>query len=518
MQSAAAGLILATGAPALARAPDPVAVTRAGKVRGITADGIHCFKGVRYGADTGTRRFQPPLPPQPWSDVRDALDYGPASPQSRADVPVSEDCLFVNVWTPGLADGARRPVMVYIHGGAYNHGSGSSPLYDGTRLCRRGDVVVVTVNHRLNAFGYLYLARLGVPDALKASGNAGMLDLVLALRWVRDNIAAFGGDPGNVMLFGQSGGGAKIATLMAMPAAMGLFHRVATMSGQQVTASGPLNATRRTMAFLNALGLQPDETPRLLTLPQDRLLAGLSTTDPVIGSGPLYFGPVLDERNLPRHPFYPDAPAQSADIPMIIGNTRDETRNLIGGSDPSTFDLTWEQLPLKLAPAMRVDIEPETVVSVYRRLYPHYSPSDVFFAATTAGRSWRAAVIEAELRAQQGAPAFVYQLDWPSPRDGGKWGAPHMLDIPLVFDNCDKPGSITGTGSDAHRVATQMSEAFIAFARSGDPNCAAIPRWQPYTLPDRATLVINTRSGLVADPRGDERRLFAKVPFIQQGT
>jgi para-nitrobenzyl esterase len=390
-------------------------------------------------------------------------------------------------------------------------------LYDGTRLCHRGDVVVVTVNHRLNAFGYLYLARLGGPQ-FADSGNAGMLDLVMALRWVRDNIAEFGGDPGRVMLFGQSGGGAKIATLMGMPVARGLFHRAATMSGQQVTASGPLNATSRAHAFLDALKLPAQRVEEISTLPKERLLEAMAATDPVIGKGSLYFGPVLDERTLPQHPFFPEAPLISAQVPMIIGNTHDETRLLIGGSDPAAFSLQWEQLPAKLSAHMRVDIIPETVVAAYRQMYPQYSPSDVFFAATTAARSWRGALIEVELRAAQGAPAYAYELDWKSPLDGGKWGAPHTLDIPLVFDNIDKQGSLTGTSADAQKVADQMSEAFIAFAKTGDPNTRAVPKWEPYQLPRRQTLLFDTQSRLADDPRGKERELFAKVPWVQQGT
>jgi len=517
-----AGLLTVSGLSSLAwSAPSSRATTartKAGKVRGLLSEGIHCFRGVRYGEDTAARRFMPPLPPASWQQTRDATQYGAASPQTgKEEETTDEDCLFLNVWTPGLHDDARRPVMFYIHGGAYSHGSGSSPLYDGTRLCRRGDVVVVTVNHRLGAFGYLYLARLGDPS-LADSGNAGMLDLVLALKWVRDNIAAFGGDPERVMLFGQSGGGAKIATLLAMPAARGLFHRAATMSGQQVTASGPLNATTRTRTFLEALRLPPERLDDIRTLPREKLLEAMAATDPIIGKGSLYFGPVLDERTLQRHPFYPDAPAISADIPMIIGNTHDETRGLIGSSDPSAFSLQWEQLPQKLAVNMRVDITPEIVVSAYRQMYPHYSPSDVFFAATTAARSWRGAIIEAEARAAQGAPAYAYELDWKSPVDGGKWGAFHTLDIPLAFDNIGQKDSQTGTSADAQRLADQMSEAFIAFARTGNPNTRAIPHWDPYQLPRRQTMVFDVESRLVDDPRGRERELFAKVPWIQQGT
>jgi para-nitrobenzyl esterase len=344
-----------------------------------------------------------------------------------------------------------------------------------------------------------------------------MLDLVLALEWVRDNIAEFGGDPGKVMVFGQSGGGAKIATMMAMPAAKGLFHRAATMSGQQVTASGPGNATRRTLAWLGALKLRPEQAGEVRTLPVDRLVEAQSAQDPVLGFGGLYFGPVLDERTLTRHPFYPNAPVQSAQIPMIIGNTHDETRAFLGG-DPTNFTVDWAGLPAKLTQAnMRVDIDPDTVIAEYRRLYPAYSASDVLFAATTAARSWRAANIEAEERARAGTPAFVYQVDWVSPREGGRLGAPHMADIPLVFDNVAAAGS-NAVGPTAQPMAERMSQAFLAFARAGDPNCPAIPRWEPYGLARRQTMVFDNATRMVDDPRGAERRLFEKVPFVQAGT
>jgi para-nitrobenzyl esterase len=533
------GLLIAAGAAAAtaaltpnagfaATSASPIVKTAAGKVRGATSDGVHVFKGLRYGADTGgARRFMPPVKPEPWTEVKDALAYGAASMQQgkgEEGETLSEDCLFLNVWTPakagkaGLADGGKRPVMFYIHGGAYNGGSGGHPWYDGTKLAKRGDVVVVTVNHRLNAFGYLYLARLFNDPSVADSGNNGQLDLILALQWVRDNIAQFGGDPDNVMLFGQSGGGAKIATLMGTPSAKGLFHRAATMSGQQVTVGGPFNATKRAKLFLDKLGVT--DLAALRALPADQMLNGLRAVDPIAGTGGVYMGPVLDERSLTRHPFFPDAAPEGLSVPMMCGNTHDETRGFIGW-DTKAFDMTWEQVIAKLPGQLnaRVDIDPETVVAAYRKIYPNYSPSDVYFAASTAGRSWKAAIIQAEERAKAGAPAYVYQVDWKSPKDGGIFGAPHTIDIGLVFGTLDAKGSIVGTGPDSVAMSNAVSDAFIAFAKTGNPNTAAIPAWEPYTLPRRQTMVFNTpASKMQDDPRGAERELFNKVPFTQFGT
>lgn len=505
----------------------PVVKTTNGKVRGYVDGEVSVFKGLRYGADTGgARRFMPPVRPEPWTDVKDALAYGPASMQTgkgEEGETLSEDCLFLNVWTPakpgknGLADGGKRPVMVYIHGGAYNGGSGANPWYEGTRLARRGDVVVVTVNHRLNAFGYLYLARLFNDPSVADSGNAGQLDLVLALRWVRDNIAAFGGDPDRVMLFGQSGGGAKIATLMGMPAAKGLFHRAATMSGQQVTVGGPFNATRRAKAFLDQLGIK--DLAALRALPARDMLAGLKAIDPIAASGGVYMGPVLDERSLTRHPFFPDAAPDGLLVPMMCGNTHDETKGFIGW-DAKAFPQTWDEVIARLPGQFnaRIDIDPETVVAFYRQTYPTYSPADVYFAASSAGRSWKAAIIQAEERARANAPAYVYQVDWKSPIQGGIFGAPHTIDIGLVFGTLDAKGSIVGTGPESVAMSNTMSDAFIAFARTGDPNGGNLPRWEPYTLERRQTMVFDNTSRMEDDPRGAERAFFNRVPFTQFGT
>ena len=532
--SAASAAVAMTPVASKAAAKPPIVVTQAGPVTGQVKNGVNVFLGLRYGQDTAKARFQPPVKPVSWTDPAPALAYGAASPQASHDLrstePQSEDCLFLNVWTPEANSRKKRPVMFYIHGGAYSGGSGSDALYDGTNLCLRGDVVVVTINHRLNVFGYLYLARLEhmlagqsydarKPGPLAWSGNTGQMDLHMGLEWVRDNIAAFGGDPDCVMVFGQSGGGAKIATMMATPAAKGLFNRAATMSGQQITASGPGNATLRATAVLKTLGLGADldGLAKVRSLPVADLLSALKTVDPVIGSGDVYMGPVLDQTVLFRHPFYPDAAPQGVAIPMMIGNVHDETRAFLGG-DPKNYSLTWDELPAKMAKDYRVDIDPYLVMDTYRKLYPGMTPSDVFFAATTAGRSWRGAIIEDEERAKAGHPAFAYQVNFTAPTDNGIHGAPHTIDIPLAFNNVQVPYVYMADTPQAHQMADLMSDAFIAFARTGSPQTPALPEWKGYTMEHRETMVMDLKPELVNDPRGAERKLFEAVPFIQQGT
>jgi para-nitrobenzyl esterase len=514
-------------------ADEAIATTTSGKVRGFIDNGVLVFKGIPYGDDTSKRRFRPPAPPVPWDGVRDALAFGSAAPMvpavrrrsalgtteptTESVLHMGEDCLVLNVWTPGLGDGVKRPVMVYIHGGAYNTGTSNSNLYDGVNLCRQGDVVVVTMNHRLNIFGYLYLAEIGGPQYAD-SGNVGMLDLILMLQWVRDNISEFGGDPENILIFGQSGGGAKCATLMSMPEAKGLFHRVISMSGQQVTARQPQSATQTAKDVLKALGFGLDQVDQLQTVPVEKLLGAMKGH---------YFGPVKDGRSVPRDPFDPDAPPLSANIPMMLGNCHDETTTFFGAADdPSLWALTWDDLPDAIGTRIKNflgNLKVEDLIADYRRIYPEYSPSQVFFASTTAFRSWRSQLIEAERRGEQNSPGgtWVYQLNWGARRNGIRW-AGHASDIPLAFNNFGKGNDfgadLAANDPDAPKMARIVSDIFIAFARRGVPQTEGIPRWPIFDLKDRATMIFDLPCRIENDPRGGERRLIEAVAYVQPGT
>jgi para-nitrobenzyl esterase len=484
----------------------------AGKFSGIPSGEGWAFKGIRYGR---AERFQAPVRAPRSDETQNAWEFGPIAPQRSGSGLMDEQCLYLNIWTPEAHPKAAKPVMLYIHGGAYSNGTVTVPTNDGEALAATEDVVVVTVNHRLNALGYLYLARMDPRFA--DSGNLGQLDLIVALQWVRENIAGFGGDPKRVFVFGQSGGGAKIATMMGMPAAKGLFHSAATMSGQQVTASGPMNAHKRAQAYLAKLGLKENDLGRLLELPVGKLIEATEAVDPILGGG-VYFGPVLDMKWLVRHPFWPDPNPQSNHIPMILGNTRDETRAFIPAESARVKGLTWDNLAATMAPELRMDVLPEWVVSEYRAHFPGDTPEQIFYRATTAGRSWPGQVIEADARAAAGAKAtWVYQLDYQSPVQPSR-GAPHTGDIPLVFGTLGAEGSITGTGPEAQRLSRQMMGAFAALARTGKPVAKGVPLWPAYTLPKRATMVFDVESKAVNDPRKWERELFARVPYIQPGS
>ncbi len=494
--------------------PAPVATTKAGKVKGAVEDGVNVFKGVRYGADTSKYRFGPPQPPEPWTDVKDALAYGASTPQNPAgnggglfvswrpepQPPQSEDCLFLNVWTQGLDD-KKRPVMVWFHGGGFTTGSGSSRAYDGVRLAKRGDVVVVTVNHRLNVLGHLNLAKYGAEFA--DSGAAGSMDMVHALNWVKDNIASFGGDPGKVLIFGQSGGGAKICTLLAMDSAKGLFHRAVIHSGPRIKHATQEESGKAADAFIAKLGLTKANIAEIKTKPVADLLKAMVDV-PAAGSGP-----VLDKRSITRHPFDPDSPSVSNSVPVMIGCTRTEGTSLVpAGEKP--FDITWETLPSALKKSFP-DKDPAKIIAAYKKDLPNVEAPELWFMATSDARFFQNSVTIADRRSKAAgaAPIYFYELDWVTPVMGGKRYVPHALDIGLVFDNVAKSETMSGTGPDAQQMADIMSETWLSFTKTGDPNNAKVPMWPAYTAKDRPMMVFKLKPAVENDVRKDERALTA---------
>jgi para-nitrobenzyl esterase len=479
--------------------PGPIARTAMGNVRGRTDAGVNIFKGIPYGGDTAQRRFQSPVAPAPWTGVRDTIEFAPMAPQpagtsprsySHGFVPQGEDCLNLNVWTPALRDGRKRPVFVYFHGGGYN--TLSANQVDGTRFSRLGDAVVVGVNHRLNGFGFLFLADLGGPE-FAASGNAGLHDLVRALQWVRENITEFGGDPGRVTIFGESGGASKCAMLMAMPSARGLFHRVWTSSGAGLSGLPRARATAEARLVLKALDLTPERIAEIKTIPMERLVAAM---------GGRVWAPVVDGDMLPRHPFVPDASPLSADIPMVIGTTRDEMMSFLE-KDPAYSELSWEKLQEVLTSMRRfTDPSPEKIIAEYRRLYPEYSPRRVLFAVMTVVNLWGGIVVQSEKRAAQSGPTYVYCLDWPA---NGQ--AAHAIDLWLMLNDPDLNWR-TKREPDAQRMADLLSESLLAFGRTGEPAVATLPRWPRFNLENRPTMIFDLPPRLEDDPRGAERRLL----------
>ena len=523
---------LVSGGPAQAAPPrkkggqtGAVAETSRGRVRGVNVEGIRTFKGIPYGASTeGANRFRAPRPAVPWTGIRDVLMPGPICPQElrprpsfasswTIEQPMSEDCLFLNIWTPALRDHHKRPVMVWLHGGGFATGSGANPVYDGTNLARKGDVVIVTLNHRLNVFGHLFLARAGGAEYAE-SGNLGILDIVAALRWIRVNIAEFGGDPANVTIFGQAGGGAKVSVLMALTQTRGLFHRAIVQSGSHLDGLSQDEANATALAFLKTVDVPASDLARLQKLSFDQILAGMRRLAATPGLK-ANFSPVIDGRFLTRAPWTPDAPAASATVPMLIGTTRTETTALIGATDPSTFTLDEAGLRRSLeawVPARDVD----RVVAGYRRSAPSASPSDLFFAITSARRVRQQAWLQAERKAaQNGASVWLYELDWQTPVEGGKWKSPHSLDLAFVFDNVARSKSMVGEGLEQSALAEQMSAAWIAFARTGNPNTRAVPQWPQFRAGERATMVFDAKTRVANDFRADERELLAALPVYR---
>ncbi|THD81097.1 MAG: carboxylesterase/lipase family protein [Phenylobacterium sp.] len=497
----------------LARAPralTDVVRTRDGPVRGSVEDGLQVFKGLRYAAPPiGLARFKPPAPLAPWTEPAEASAYGapaiqsglapgerrtsPADPPAPDEPASSEDCLFLNLWTPGL-DAAKRPVMVWLHGGGFANGSGGAAMYDGAALARQGDAVLVTVNHRLNVFGYLHLGEAFGPDYAQ-SGVAGMLDIVQALEWVRDNIAAFGGDPANVTIFGESGGGWKVSLLLAMPAARGLFAKAIIQSGPGLTAKPTTEADKVARQLLAELGV---ETPEALAALATETISYASVKVP--GEAMRLYTPVLDGAAIPRHPFEPDASPLNADVPVLIGTNKDEN-TLFLFSHPRFGDFGPEDIA-KLAKSTVGD-RADDLVAALRRAYPDYSDTHIYAAVGTTTGMWGNSVKLAERKAAQGsAPAYMYLLTWETPVAKGRLRSPHAVEIPLVFDNVEKARNFVGRGEGPEVLARQMSAAWLAFARTGDPG------WPAYDATTRATMIFDLESRLEPDPLAEVRQVL----------
>jgi para-nitrobenzyl esterase len=528
------------GSPVVATDPKAIVETTSGKVRGYISNSVFTFKGVPYGAPTGgAARFQPPKKPQPWTGVRSSLHYGPICPvgyplatPNRAfggdedafllyrgsnATSQGEDCLRVNVWTPEVNGGPNRPVMVWMHGGGFLAGSGHDLLsYDGENLARRHDVVIVTHNHRLNAFGYLNLAELG-GDKYKHSANVGLLDLVAILEWIRDNIARFGGDPKNVTIFGQSGGGGKVGCLMAMPAAKGLFHRAIVQSGSMLHGGTPEDTGRLAAAFVEELGLSKSQIDKLQEVPVERLtpavFAAMRKTAPPPGPASdlramvrsLGWMPTVDGDVLPAHPFDPTAPAISAQVPMLIGTNLNEFVH--GVDNPGAYSLTTKQLEDRLKP--RYGDRTTAIIAAYREEYPDGRPFELLSVISTSALR-QGAVEQAKRKAALGAaPAYIYLFAWRTPMLDGRPGAFHSSEITFVFDNADRCVNLTGGLPEALDLSTKISEAWVRFARHGDPGHAGLPPWPAVAEGKVPTMVFDTRCALKDAPEGRGLRAVA---------
>jgi para-nitrobenzyl esterase len=488
--------------------------TTLGRVRGYIDTRINSFRGIPYAASAaGPNRFLPPRKAQPWTGVRDAIELGHRSPQldnprvpewfvmDRTE-PQGEDCLVVNVWTPGLSDNGKRPVLVWLHGGGFTVGSNGFTVYDGANLARKHKVVVVGVNHRLNAFGFMYLGDIG--GEKYANANVGMLDIVAALQWVRENIERFGGDPNSVTVFGQSGGASKVSTLLGMPGAKGLFHRAYAMSGSQVRSLDRDQATRNARAWLAKLNVSPTNLAQLQDIPMRKLRAALAATD----TG-LAWGPVVDGRTLPAHPFDPNASEISSDVPLMIGSTETEqTWNATQLYDP----LSEVELREDVAQVLRSDEgAAQRVIDLYKRNRPRASNLDVYLLISTDASNFRTGTdTQADRKAAQGkAPVYKYYFQWYSPVRAGMLRAMHTMDVPFVFYNHETAQSEVGSGPDVVSLADKMSTTMVAFAKTGTPDNPMIPHWPAYNGAQKSTLVWNTDVKVVNNPYGEEKAAVA---------
>ena len=510
--------------------------TECGRIRGFSRNGILTFKGIPYAASTaGAGRYMAPAKATPWTGVRSSMALGFACPQpfhvpegrrvgwSRDeeafmfewdDGEPGEDCLRVNVWTPSTADATRRPVLVWIHGGGYTSGSSNElRMYDGESLARRGNVVVVSLNHRLGPLGYMNLQDYG--DKWSNAVNLGQLDLIAALAWVQDNIGRFGGDPSKVLIFGQSGGGGKISTLMGMPAAKGLFQRAVIQSGSSLRQLTPDRSASLSAATLQELGLSKDTIDRLQELPVEAIIqAGLRAqrklqpvpAAPGTGAG-LNWGPTVDGKSLPRHAWDPSAPEYSATVPLMVGSVLNEFGNSIQAGDPSLDTMTADEMRKRLGD-QRGD-KAAALLEVLQRKFPKATPYELLSRST--GMTARMNVINQATRKvqQNGAPAYVYWFEWQTPVLDGRPRAFHCAELPFVFANTDRCAAMTGGGADARALAGKMADAWAAFARTGNPNHPGLPQWPAFSAERCETMVFDTTSVVRNNPDREERGALA---------
>lgn len=511
------GLSLAQAAPG---ASDPIAVTAYGKVRGVAAKGVLSFRGVPYGGPTeGANRFKPPDAPKPWNDVRDTVKTGPRSLQrsvgtiftvpsignyfsgGRADAAEltdeidSENCLVLNVLTPALR--GQRPVLVYIHGGGYTDESGALTAIS-ERFVAEQDVVLVGINHRLGVFGYTYLG--GIDPAYADSGNVGQLDLIAALKWVRDNIANFGGDPSKVTIFGESGGGAKISTLLAMPDAKGLFRCAIIESGSFLSIRSQDAAIEDTGKLLAALELTAAQSGKLRDIPAKTLLSAyFKSADKKLG------GPVVDGRSLPRQTWKNGAPPEAAGVSVLIGCCKDET-TLFEVKHPELFSLDWPGLKAQQIKSGIPENKVGAILEKYKAHYPKDSPSDLYFRIATDKGFRHANIAQAEAKLRQGSgDVYMYYFAWNTGLDNGKLRAFHTAELPLAMRLVANPA--------AEQLSKQIAGAWAEFARTGNPGHAGLPRWEKYSFEKRATMIFDApQSELVYNPAVEELALLAPYP------
>ena len=496
----------------------PVVETSNGRIEGARAPGYESFLGIPYAAPPlGPARFRAPGPVEAWSGVRSACAFGPAAPQLPSPLenvlgapPLVSDeggCLTLNVWTP-RADSGRRPVMVWIHGGAFVTGSGSTPWYDGARFAAHHDVVVVTINYRLGVLGFTFLAELAGPD-YQGSGSVGIQDQAAALGWVRDNIVGFGGDPGNITIFGESAGGMSVGTLLALPEASGLFHKAILQSGAASNAMEPEQATEHAIALLDALGLEPAEASRLSDLPLEALLEAQGKLALAYAERGMMFQPVVDGQVLDRRPLDAVSGGSAAGMPLLVGTNLDEW-NLFTAMDPR-FSATDDAGLEKAARGLFGSGGP-AAVATYRGRRPEATPAELVSAMTTDNVFRVPAIRLAEAQQKAGGSVWMYLFDWPTPAWGGRFGSCHALEIPFVFDNLHQPGASMFVGDEPPAgLAVTMNAAWAAFARHGRPGGTGMEEWPPYEPGSRSTMVLGLATGVREDPMGEERALWDGV-------